>query len=157
MEPKDGAVGGGILRLAALIERHCEALEADLLFRGIDLRDLWRGDLTWRRLAVLVAALPPESATKTAIRDGLTPEQLASITPREGHGPWSNAELLLAAICDRLALLLWQNGAKSGTPQPKPITRPGVERAGARTISDRGVAYLSDRRAQRAARLAEGS
>lgn len=148
------AVAGGICRLAALIDQHGGAVEADLAFRGIDLRDLWRGDLTWRRLAVLVAALPPESATKTAIRDSMTPEQLASLPTSSGHGPWSNSELLLAAVVDRLSLLLWQN-SRSKSKQPPPIPRPGVEQTSGRRISDKGVTYLAERRARRAARLAE--
>lgn len=39
-------------------------MEADLAFRGVDLRDLWRpGGLSLRRLWVLIQALPPESLT----------------------------------------------------------------------------------------------
>lgn len=40
-----------------------EAIEADLLFRGIDLLDFYRGRITARRLYVLVDNLPPESST----------------------------------------------------------------------------------------------
>jgi hypothetical protein len=148
------AVAGGIARLAALIEQHGEAVEADLAFRGIDLRDLWRGDLTWRRLAVLVAALPPESATKAAARDALSPAQLAALPTRSGHGPWSHTELLLAAIVDRLSMLLWQNGGKASAPRPEPIPRPGVESNHQRTLSTAAVTYLADRRERRRAALA---
>ena len=145
-------VSPGIARLAALIELHGEAIEADLAFRGIDLRDLWRGDLTYRRLAVLVAALPAESLTKTAIRDGMSPAQLAraqaSRTARPGHGPWSNSELLLALVADRLGVMIWQNGGKKSAPRPDPIPRPGVAAPG-RTVTPQGVAYLADMRARR--------
>lgn len=38
-------------------------LEADLLrYYGVDLADLWRGELSLRRLSVLLNALPPDSA-----------------------------------------------------------------------------------------------
>lgn len=36
-------------------------------FYGVDLADLWRGGLSVRRLAVLIAGLPPESATSAAV------------------------------------------------------------------------------------------
>ncbi|GEB46944.1 hypothetical protein MTE01_28890 [Microbacterium testaceum] len=40
-------------------------MEADLQrFHGVDLGALWRGELTIRRLSVLVFHLPPESALK---------------------------------------------------------------------------------------------
>lgn len=40
-------------------------MEADLSrFHGVDLADLWRGELTIRRLSVLVHYLPPDAATK---------------------------------------------------------------------------------------------
>lgn len=148
MDRSDRAVAGGIVSVAALIAQHGDAVEADLAFRGIDLRDLWRGDLTWRRVAVLVAALPAESATKTAVRDSMSPAQLAAVPAREGHGPWSHADLLLAGISDRLGLLLWQNTRKATAPRPEPIPRPGVERQ-RRQLDERAVSYLADRRAER--------
>jgi hypothetical protein len=151
----DRPESGGIASLAALIEQHCGAVEADLAFRGIDLRDLWRGDLTWRRLAVLVAALPPESATKTAVREALSPAQRATLPQRQGHGPWSHSELLLAAIVDRLALLLWQNAGKASAPKPAPVPRPGIEQPH-RVLSEAGVSYLAERRARREANLRGG-
>lgn len=46
-------------------------MEADLQrFYQVDYRDRWRGDLTLRRLLVLVTHLPPESATAGLMRDG---------------------------------------------------------------------------------------
>jgi hypothetical protein len=46
-------------------------VEADLQrYYRIDYRDRWRGDLTLRRLWVLIKHLPPDAATSTAARDG---------------------------------------------------------------------------------------
>lgn len=70
------------------------------------------GGLSWRRLGVLVAALPRESATA-----------------RAQHGEaveWSSADYLLAAIYDVLAAGNWQRGGGKG-PRPKPIPRPGKQ------------------------------
>lgn len=46
-----------------MIRDHGDAVEADLAFRGIDLRDLYRpgSGLTLRRLNLLVSALPPDA------------------------------------------------------------------------------------------------
>jgi hypothetical protein len=49
--------------LAALL-RDPDTLEFDLQrYHGIDVADYWRGELSLRRLSVLVYHLPPESAT----------------------------------------------------------------------------------------------
>lgn len=43
-------------------------MEADLHWRfHVDLTDLWRGGLSLRKLSVLIAHLPPESATLRAL------------------------------------------------------------------------------------------
>jgi hypothetical protein len=101
--------------------------------------------MTWRRLGVLVAALPPESATKTALRDALTEEQLAELASTEmtGHGAWSHLEMLVAALTDRVGLLTWLNSDGKGKPPP-PIRRPGVDAPKPRALSPAGVAYLED-------------
>lgn len=147
---------GKIASLVALIDEHGEALEADLQWRGVDLCGLWRGDFSWRKLGVLVAALPPESLTKTALREALTPEQLAELPEPDGHGPWSRTDHLLAALVDRASLLVWQqtqiNGGKRTQPPP-PLPRPGVEPVeGKRRVSAAGIAYLADLRERRRAR-----
>lgn len=55
-------------------------MEADLQrFYGVDLRGLWRGELSIRRLSVLVQYLPPGSAVwaaQTGIAYGYTPTDL---------------------------------------------------------------------------------
>lgn len=46
-------------------------MEADLQAHyGIDYRDRWRGDLTLRRIYVLIKHLPPESHCASLSRDG---------------------------------------------------------------------------------------
>lgn len=46
-----------------LLRDHEDAVEADLQrFYGVDLGDVWRGDLSVRRLWVLLSHLPPGSA-----------------------------------------------------------------------------------------------
>ena len=50
--------------LLRLLRHRSDALEADLLERGIDLLDHWRGTLTLRRLLVLYRWLPEASAVR---------------------------------------------------------------------------------------------
>jgi hypothetical protein len=54
-----------------LIE-HGDEIEADLAqyYNGLDLTDLYRGTLSFRRLGVLVRQLPPRSRLVTALNDG---------------------------------------------------------------------------------------
>lgn len=63
---------------------------------------------------MLVANLPPESATARAL--GGT-----------GVG-WSQEMEILAGIYDRLGWQMWQAGGKSSAPHPKPFPRPGAAR-----------------------------
>jgi hypothetical protein len=66
-----------------LVRQHTDALEASLqqTYR-IDLRDLWRGGLTWRRLRVLVRHLP------------LT----CPLAVELGGADWSRTDFLLADL-----------------------------------------------------------
>lgn len=65
---------GGIARLHAVLRDHRWTLEADLLrFFRVDLLDLHRGRLSWRRLLVLYRALPPDSTTSMAEHNGFPP------------------------------------------------------------------------------------
>ncbi len=122
------------------------------------MRDLFRPDggtsrLTYRQVAAWLDLLPGESAYKTAIRDALSDEQLAALAkrPREGHGPWSHAELLLAHIVDMLAWVIYAiPAAQGGKPKkPKPFPRPGVpkerkqfERQATKVLTAAQRAYL---------------
>ncbi|MET9813140.1 hypothetical protein [Streptomyces sp. NPDC006355] len=82
----------------------------------------------------MIQHLPPESATWTALRNELTPEQLAEQAtkgePEKGH--WSQLEQLVAVVADRVAHLEWALWTvnieqKSRRPDPpEPIRRPGA-------------------------------
>lgn len=108
----------------------------------MDLRDLWRpgggtSRLTWRRLDVLIRGLPPESRTKTAIRDLVDPFELAESTgaDRPGWGPHSRTDEGLARLGERLDRIIYTlyrvNGGKPA--EPAPWRRPGV--LGARELA----------------------
>ena len=91
-------------------------MEADLLrFYRVDLADLFTGRLTWRRLRVLIAGLPPEAATVRALLGDAA------------H--WGVSDYLLALIADLLNVGNWQRGNPRKTSKPKPIPRPGARRA----------------------------
>ncbi|WP_405559077.1 hypothetical protein OHV08_34275 [Streptomyces canus] len=91
--------------------------------------------MSWRRLRVLIQHLPPESATWTALRNGLTPMELAEQAEKgePEKGRWSQQEQLLALVADRLARVEWvlwcvNTESKSKRPDaPEPMRRPGAE------------------------------
>lgn len=69
---------------------HGDAVEADLAFRGIDLRDLWRrgSGLTLRRLFVLLKGLPPDSQFKAemaAAAERANKPSLEQLRARQAH------------------------------------------------------------------------
>jgi hypothetical protein len=143
-----------LTRLVATLNEFCGPIEADLAFRGIDLRDLWRpgggaSKLTYRRrLGVLLNGLPGHSTYKTAVRDSIPDEELAELAkkPRDKHGVWSHEALRLAALEDQVKLLRRDivavlGGKLSGEFEPTP--RPGVAPAKKRrALSAEGFAYL---------------
>ncbi|MEV0444016.1 hypothetical protein AB0I84_23830 [Streptomyces spectabilis] len=102
-----------------------------MAYRGIDLLDVYRGRLSMRRLRILIEHLPPESATKTAVRNALTPEEISAAGEgRPDLAPWSSTETLLALVRDeiqilRVALVAVQTGQKLDfTPTPRPGIPP---------------------------------
>jgi hypothetical protein len=113
-------------------EQYAEELEDDLLPR-VDVLDLHRGQLSWRRLRVLIEGLPPESRTLTAMRNALTDEEFAQHAEKgePEKGRWSQQEQLLAAVYDRLGtvqhvLISANTDSKSKRPKPpEPMRRPG--------------------------------
>lgn len=109
--------------------------------------------MSWRRLRVLIQHLPPESATMTALRNGLTDEELAA--QAEAGEPekarWSQMEQLMASVYDRLGhityvLLLANHSGKGKKPDPpEPLPRPGAKPVQPRPrLTDRGAEFLFD-------------
>jgi hypothetical protein len=101
----------------------------------VDLLDLHRGRLSWRRLRILIEGLPPHSRTMTAMRNDTPAEELAK---QAEHGEpekarWSQLEQLVAVVADRVARLEWvllcvNIEQKSKRPDPpEPIRRPGAK------------------------------
>lgn len=98
---------------------------------------MYRGRLSLRRLRVLIEHLPPESATKTALRNSIPAEELERATGegRPDLAQWSGAEVLLASVKDEVRLLrmvmVAANGGKPGEFEPTP--RPGIPPKSAQT------------------------
>lgn len=99
------------------------------------MRDLWRpgggeAKLTWGLLATLIRHLPPESATKTAMRNELSDAELKRYSEQAdpSEGQWSHLEMLVASLLDAVrnlqVTLVRVHGGKARTPDPTP--RPGV-------------------------------
>lgn len=93
-----------------------------------------RGEMTSRRLRVLIERLPSESATMTALRNAMPPEEYEA-QARKGkpeEGRWSQTEQLLAGITDSLhqleyILVAVNHDGKGRKPKrPEPMRRPGV-------------------------------
>lgn len=94
-----------------------------------------------RRLRVLIDHLPPESATKTALRNEITPEQLeaASANYQPDKAQWSMVEILLAGIKDEITLARNVSIAAAGGKPPdfNPTPRPGISTsARKKTLTD---------------------
>jgi hypothetical protein len=111
----------------------------------VDLAGVFTGKLSLRRLGVLIDHLPPESATRTALRDSMTPEQVAALPAREGDGPWSLADHLLARVGDGIDWLVWAKSDQAAE-KPRPFPRPGVKRDNVRAINPAADAYLANLR-----------
>lgn len=113
--------------------------------------------MSWRRLRVLIQHLPPESATWTALRNELTPRELAEQAEKgePEKGRWSQEEQLLAAVVDSIRRLEWvlrcvNTDSKAKKPEPPdPMRRPG---AGPRKVK----AQLSEKSANRLFELLNG-
>lgn len=122
--------------------------------------------MTYRRVRVLIDRLPPESATKTAMRDSLSDAQLAAYMDEHaedadegGHGPLSRSDMVLFDIHDQLKWLEYAVYAAQGAKptQPKPRPRPGLvdesdkqqHAIRAKANSPAGIAYLNQIRDRR--------
>lgn len=103
--------------------------------------------MSWRRFGVLLNHLPPESAYMTALRESMTPDELAALSAQPGmdrFGSWSQLEMLLARVGDEIAHLIWMQ-SDGKTPPPQPYPRPGVRRtATVSAINPAAEAYLRE-------------
>lgn len=118
----------------------------------MDLRDLWRGRMSYRRLWVLLNRLPQESWTQTELRDSQPDSALISPeTGRDSFGPWALINYQAAALLDavqRVAYVCAVAGALDPKPEaPKPTPRPGAKRSKVRAINPAAAAYLGRLRA----------
>lgn len=116
---------GGIAGLHRFLTEHGEAVEFDIAryWPGRSIKELWRGEMTWRELRVFLRHLPAESATARAVR-GATPEQET----------WTLDRQLLASLVDAQRENTFAMVKLHGDPKktkrlkpPEPIPRPGVE------------------------------
>ena len=111
------------------MDEYTAEVEADLQrYYRIDLGDLFRGRLSLRRLGVLVAALPPESATMSALAP-----LVADVEPDPDRVPrqWSTDQHLLANVADGIGALthLYLSAHSDSAPAKwVPMDRPGVTR-----------------------------
>ncbi|MFI7009967.1 hypothetical protein [Streptomyces sp. NPDC050145] len=101
-----------------LLREHGDAVEADLAYRGFDLLDLWRGTLSPRKVDILIRGLPPDSATRQSLNDGLP--------------LWRQTDFILADLVDATAYETWVIANKdlerhNRKPMPEPYPRPGLE------------------------------
>jgi hypothetical protein len=115
-----------MIRLAAIIRDHGEALESDLLrFYGADIAHVGTDRLTWRRFAVLMAHLPRESSYVQAVAGE--------------RARWGDTEHLLALIADALHVGNYQRARAhfKGNPKaPDPLPRPGKPTPGKRRFGN---------------------
>lgn len=105
-------VPGGIWGLLDGLELHGEAIEHDLVAHGWTLDDIPHR-LNWRAFRSFIrhsSHRPGSALSQTMFPDV----------------DWDLEAHLLAGIFDLLAIANWQRGARKGTPQPKPLPRPGV-------------------------------
>ncbi|MGE3795113.1 MAG: hypothetical protein AB7I38_14460 [Dehalococcoidia bacterium] len=118
-----GSGPGGRRRLAELLTEHGEAIEADLAeYYAVDLGDLFRGRLSWRRLGVLIRGLPVESRFVSSL-----PRTTGVDTDDSTASRWSHQEYILADLYD--LLLAAHSRDHSAKPYPRPRHRVVRRRA----------------------------
>ncbi|MGK5496393.1 hypothetical protein [Streptomyces sp. URMC 125] len=109
------------MQVVHVIRHYPEEFEADLLeFFGVDLLDVWRHRLTFRRLSVLLNSLMKKPGKSTL---------LAEINEK---AVWTDESYLLARVSDGMEMLNYLvlsafSSNANGIDPPKPIPRPGQE------------------------------
>lgn len=111
---------------------------------------MYRGDLSYRRLWVLVTKLPQESATQTELRDA-APPVVVEANAETKFGPWSVINYQLAQVLDALHRLEYVEAVTGGIEPkpdpPKPTPRPGASNV-RQLRTPEEVAYLQALRAR---------
>jgi Family of unknown function (DUF5361) len=109
-----------IRQLLALIDKHGEPLEADLINKGLRLRDCPSPEFDWRDLSVFVKFVGPHTHI------------VAATSPKRAG--WDNLSMLIADAVDDLNWLVWAKtkAAADGGDPPALIERPGVKTAQSR-------------------------
>jgi hypothetical protein len=113
---KDSTVTMNQVRsMIALIKRHSDALEADLLGIGLRLRHCPSPEFNWRDLWVFISHIGVDS-------------KLYAATNPESAG-WNKTNMLIAEAVDYLGWLQWaktKSASEGGNP-PDRVPRPGVQ------------------------------
>src|SRR5690606_28292329 len=126
---------GGSRRLAGLISRYGDAIEADLphYYPGVRMRQVWTGELTPREALNLIENLPRGSRFQAALADDdELADEIGDLV--EGRPPpppplteWTADHEKLTLIADRLGELLHLTAAANSSkrvPQYRPLARP---------------------------------
>lgn len=120
--------------LCASVAGHHQALEADLarFYPGTDLLDLWRGRLTWRKLAAYVQWLPKDAALYQSMRMARPPKSAATVNgavlvvdePLDAmqHG---YLEELLLNVLNRIEAQMWARSDEKTRGPFTPTLPPG--------------------------------
>lgn len=103
-----------LMQMMAIIKKHSEALEADLINAGLRLRDCPSERFTWRDLKVFIRYMPP------------TGNLYGAMYPDKAG--WDKPSYLLAEVVDSLHWLQWAKtkDGRDGRNRPKLVPRPGV-------------------------------
>lgn len=114
------------------MREYAEDIEADLLYRGIDIFDWYQGKISSRRMWALITKLPEDSAFKSALRDD-----------------WNIDQHLTAAVITELRGLRGDIWATRGQTFPfKPAESPKTrrqrekKRAGMRAMHDHLIGMM---------------
>lgn len=109
-------VRGGIISLAAFVEEHREALNADLLTTGFEVEDIGCA-LSWGALGSFIKYLPPDSAV---VRE-THPEESAWAATLKTNAILADIYDVLSTINANLSTI----GSGKRAKPPKPFPRPG--------------------------------
>lgn len=131
-----------------MVSGYADQVEADLQrYYHLDLRDLWRGGLTLRRIGALIRQLPPDSATISALAAEVV--DIADVPDGAAPRLWSVDQQLLASVVDSLAIVQWtvaQTNSKERLPPPTMLARPGAAKTATRpTATPQQIARMRAR------------